>query len=374
MSNRRTRTVILDDHFPTLSSGFRVAEFTELMRAGLVSEVLTTMGPFDEILKPFAKAYPEFAERVRRYSPQRLGQYERAYLLFLNNANYYLEAMEDADLPFVLTLFPGGGLDDSDECRSKLNRVLGSSLLEHVFTTQPRVAELVGRNFPDVAQTRLTGLFASPGYFVPGAGRRENYFESGKDTLDLCFVAHKYTMTGADKGFPVFVETISELRSRGVPAKGHVVGEFTKADVCMFGDGAHVATYGVLDSSHLREFYGRMDAILSPNVPGLLSEGAFDGFPLGSCVEAALCGAAMIASDELHQNEFLRDGRDALLVPPSSEAIVERLIKLLGEQDGIKRVARSGLRAVRYIYAPGRQLDLRVPVLAREPSNRMRHS
>lgn len=365
MAARAPRTVILDDHFPTLSSGFRLAEFTELMRAGLVDEVLTTMGPFDEVLAPFAERYPELAHRVRPYSPDLMSGYDQAYIVFLNNANYYLEALEDARLPFVLTLFPGGGLDGSEECRSKLRRVLGSPLLRHVLTTQPRVSELVSSEFPDVPQTLLSGLFASPGYFVPGAGTRENYYGSSKETLDLCFVAHKYSTTGADKGFPVFVETINELRRHGLPARGHIVGEFTAEDVEAVGDATHIATYGVLDSDQLRQFYGGMDAIVSPNVPGVLSTGAFDGFPLASCVEGALCGVAMIVSDELHQNRFLRDGRDALIVSPTSKAVVDRIERVLLERDGIRRIARSGLRVVRYVYSPGRQLDLRAPVLAR---------
>lgn len=358
------RTVVLDDHFPTLSSGFRLAEFTELMHAGLVAEVLTTMGPFAQVSAPFAERYPDLAHRVRPYAPELLAGFDQAYLMFLNNAAYYLEAMETAGLPFVLTLFPGGGLDDSAECRAKLARVLGSPLLRHVFTTQPRVSEMVASGYPHVRQSLLTGLFASPHYFVPGAGLRENYFGSGKPTLDLCFVAHKYTTTGSDKGFPVFVETVDALRTAGVPARGHVVGEFTRDDVEAFGSGEGVTTYGLLDSIELREFYSTMDAIVSPNVPGRLSAGAFDGFPLASCVEGALCGVAMVVSDELRQNQFLRDGRDALVVAPSTEGVVDRITRLLREPEGFRRLGQSGLRVVRHIYSPGRQLDLRASVLS----------
>lgn len=357
------RTLVLDDHFPVLSSGFRVAEFTQLMRAGLVDSVLTTMGPFESTLAPFAEQYRDLADRVLPFDAGLLDGYGQAYVIFLNNAHFYLEHLERAQLPFILTLYPGGGLDGSDESRAKLDRVLGSPLLRRVITTQPHVSAMVRRDYPGVEEVQLTGLFVNDLYFQPGAGERENYFGTGKPTLDLCFVAHKYTVGGRDKGFPEFVLALAELRRRKIPAHGHVVGEFDEADVAEFGSPEDVTLHGVLDSRQLRELYLTMDAIVSPNRPGVLAHGAFDGFPLASCVEAALCGVAMVMTDHLRQSTFLRDGRDALIVEADADRISDRLEELLREPGGLRRVARSGLRKVRYVYSPPRQVDLRAPLI-----------
>ncbi|WP_199423574.1 glycosyltransferase [Actinotalea solisilvae] len=356
------RTVVLDDHFPVLSSGFRVAEFTELLRADLVTSVRTTVGPLDELVAAFGERYPDLADRVHAYDPTALADVDQAYLIFLNNAAYYLDDLTAAGVPFVLTLYPGGGLDGTDEALAKLDRVLGSPLLRHLFTTQPRVAEMVAARYPHVPTSELQGLFVSRAYFRPGPGERTNYFGVDKETLDLCFVAHRYSVTGADKGFPEFAALVPELARRGLPVRGHVVGQFDASDLPP-GHQHLFEMYGVLESARLQELYGGMDAIVSPNRPGVLAVGAFDGFPLASSVEAALCGVMVVATDEFRQSRFLRDGRDALVVVPDAGQIADRLVRLLREPGGIRRVAQSGLRKVRHVYAPARQLDVRAPVL-----------
>ena len=356
------RTVVLDDHFPVLSSGFRVAEFTELMRADLVESVHTTVGPLEPLAETFADRYPDLGGRVHQYDPSALADADQAYLIFLNNAAFFLDDLTAARVPFVLTLYPGGGLDGSEAAAEKLDRVLGSPLLRHLFTTQPRVTALVAERYPGLETTEVQGLFVNRAYFRPGPGERQNYFGAGKERLDLCFVAHRYSVTGADKGFPEFAALVPELARRGIPVHGHVVGQFTAADVPP--EAHHLFDFhGVLESSQLQELYGEMDAIVSPNRPDVLAVGAFDGFPLASAVEAALCGVMIVATDTFHQSRFLRDGRDALIVPPDQDVIADRLVRLMREAGGIRRVAQSGLRKVRHIYSPARQLDLRAPVL-----------
>lgn len=359
-----SRVVVIDDHFPTLSSGFRLAEFTELLQSGVVDTVLTTMGPFDDLMAPFAERYPALVSAVRPYDEGELSGYDLAYLIFLNNVDHHLAALERAGLPFVFTLYPGGGfaLDDAEVTR-KLDRIMASPLLRAIITTQPIVAERVREHYPNAPLRELDAPFPGPGSIRPGAGNRviadEDILEHG---LRLCFVAHRYTATGADKGFPQFVEIVRTLDAYGHAATGDVVGQFTEDDV----EPAvrHLFRFhGVLDSAQLRELFASQHVVVSPNQPRLLSPGAFDGFPLTSSVEASLSGVAMLVSDPLGQNRHYRDGREILIEAPDAQAMVTRLRALLREPGGVQRVARAGLRRSRAISDPARQLTLRRAII-----------
>ncbi|MFP3670564.1 hypothetical protein SB717_36370, partial [Priestia sp. SIMBA_032] len=87
-----------------------------------------------------ATRYPEFAERVEPYTVDELRGASLAWMTFLNNAAYFLDDLEATETPFVVTLYPGGGLNLGDpEADAKLAAVLASPMLRAVITTQPRV-------------------------------------------------------------------------------------------------------------------------------------------------------------------------------------------------------------------------------------------
>lgn len=360
----KPRVVIVDDYFPTLSSGFRVAEFTELLASRTVEAVVTTMEPFDELAARFAERYPDLASALIPLSDDALSGFDLAYVIFLNNIDYHLDRFERAKLPFVFTLYPGGGfaIDDQDALR-KLDRVMASPLLRAVITTQPVLADTVRRRYPGAPLHELDAPFPGPGSFRPGAGERiirdQDLAEHG---LHVCFVAHRYTADGADKGYPEFIEIVRQLDVLGHRVVGTVVGQFGPEDV--IDPIRHLFRFpGVLDSAGLREVFREQHVIVSPNKHGVLAPGAFDGFPLTASVEASLSGVAMLVSDPLHQNRSYRDGREILIEEPDAAAMVARLRTVLHEPGGLQRVAQAGLRKSRAISDPARQLSLRRRVI-----------
>jgi glycosyltransferase involved in cell wall biosynthesis len=349
---------VLDDYFPTKGTGFRIAEFSWMLRHRVVSEVMTTATPLEELLAEYSAVHPRTYRQVSGYDADRLEQFECASVLFLNNAALFLDDIETHHLPFVLTLYPGGGLNLGEaEAESKLSRVLASPQLRHVITTQPMVTRHVrALGGGTVPVTEVLGLTVDPAYLSPGPGFRQSYYGSGKEQLDVSFVAHRYTADGADKGFPVFVESVRLLQDSGLPVRGHVVGGYGPEDVAPSQAELQLSFHGVLSTPELRSFFDDMDLIISPTTPGVLAPGSFDGFPTGSCVEAALSGVAMLASDPMHQNRVFTDRRDVHISEPTAPDVVRRIAEMLAEPDGLRRVAQAGLRTARGAYGVDAQL------------------
>lgn len=360
---RPSGVVALDDFFPHLSTGFRVAEFTWMLRHELIDRVMTTR-PIQPVAKAFSAAYPDVFDRVLAYDPGLLSRSKLAWIDFLNNAVHFLPDLQAHGVPFVVTLYPGGGLDlGSAPASRKLGAVLSSPLLRSAITTQPRVTRFVRDRFPDVVVHEIIGLAVNPGYFGPGAGLRTDYFGDGKRVLDVAFVAHRYRADGADKGYGTFLDTIRALREAGIPVHAHIVGGFSAGDLPDHDLDGVLSFHGVLDTLALKQVLSTTDLVISPNRPGVLSPRAFDGFPTGSVIEAGLCGAAMVATDELQQNVLFRDGRNILIVPPDAQAIAERVIALIRSPGGIRRMARAGLAVARDAYGVDAQLWSRRRVL-----------
>ncbi|MGY2064411.1 FkbM family methyltransferase [Blastococcus sp. SYSU DS0619] len=357
--------VVLDDYFPTKGTGFRIAEFDWMLRHGVVAEVMTTIEPLEPLVSQYAELHPRTATGISPYDARRLAEFDSASVMFLNNAARFLADLERAALPFVLTLYPGGGLHLGEAgAERKLRRVLRSPQLRHVITTQPLVTDLVQTiTGGSVPVTEVLGVVVDPGYLRPGPGLRTEYFGSGKPVLDVCFVAHRYTPDGSDKGFPVFLESLGLLRDAGLPVRGHVVGGFGASDVADEHADLELEFAGVLSTPQLREFFGSMDIVVSPTATGRLAPGAFDGFPTGACVEAALCGVAVVATDPLNQNRLYTDRRDIHMPAADATEVVQRVLDMLAEPDGLRRVAQAGLRTTRQAYGVDAQLWSRRRVL-----------
>jgi lipopolysaccharide transport system ATP-binding protein len=100
---------VLDDFFPNLLTGFRVAEYNALLERFPGLEIASSYGEFERVHAEYAARYPRHAGRVVAFRPGFCAGAELAYLNFLNNAVQFLPELERERVPFVLTLYPGGG-------------------------------------------------------------------------------------------------------------------------------------------------------------------------------------------------------------------------------------------------------------------------
>lgn len=370
--------VIVDDFFPHLLTGFRVAEYNAHLHTFGQLQIMSTLGDFSEQYGPYRVLYPEHARRVSSYVPERLAGAALAYITFLNNAHAYLDDLTRYRVPFVLNLYPGGGLGLGDpQSDQKLLRVLASPLLKDIIVTQP----VVERYLTELAQTHglslpplhmVQGVVVNPDYFDPALTCHGPRYGQGKDTLDVCFVAESYMPGAANKGFPEFMAAMQRLAD--LPQlRLHVVGGgYTPADLQAPGLSRPVQYHGRLPTAQLRTFYGQMDLIVSPNRPGQLHAGNFDGFPTGACVEAALCEVAIMATDALHQNPGYVDQQSIFLLDhdgaPLAEQIERAVRHLAAHPEQLSQVANVCQRLTRTLYAPERQIKTRQDILRKAAS------
>lgn len=365
---RTARPVVLDDFFPNLLTGFRVAEYNACLQAFPTLRILSSATDFAPRHAEYAALYPQFADRVLPLTAEHLAGSDFAMLNFLNNADRCLPLLEPLQIPFVMTLYPGGGFGigapDSD---AKLERVLASPLLRHVLATQPITGEYVqefaqqrGLHLPPLAT--LPGGVMNPSYFAPALPAHTSWFGAGKPHFDICFVAEKYMPRGVNKGYPEFVAAAHELMN--VPTvRFHVVGGFGPNDIDVKSLRRRIQFHGRLETGKLQQFFAGMDLIVALSRPGSLHRGNFDGFPTGAAVEASLSGVAVLASDVLGQNPRYVDGESMLIVQPHAADVVKRVRELVKAPQRVASIAKAGQAVSRELFSPAVQIEPRLAVL-----------
>jgi lipopolysaccharide transport system ATP-binding protein len=364
---------ILDDFFPNLLTGFRVAEFNAHLQAFPQMQIMSSLAEFIDHFSAYRLLYPELAQRIGQYVPSRLQGAKFAYITFLNNAHQYLDDLRRFQIPFVLNLYPGGGLGLNEaESDQKLLRVLASPLLKAIIVTQPVVENYLNQ----LAQTHslrlpplhlIQGVVANPDYFKANLTQHGPRYGFGKEVLDVCFVAENYMAGAANKGLPEFVQAMQGLKDLPELRIHLVGGGYSAADYQVPGLASSIQYHGRLSTTQLREFFANVDIIVSPNRPGLLHAGNFDGFPTGACVEAALCQVAIVASDALQQNPGYKDQASIFLLQDQQETWpqqIERVIRhLVLQPDLLRKVAIEGQSVTQSLYSPEKQIASRQDIL-----------
>lgn len=372
---RACRIVVLDDFFPNVLTAFRVAEYNAYLNVFPYLQVFSTVADFSARQAEYAALYPQHAHRVRLYDPRSLAGAGLAYLNFLNNAAYFLADLEQHQIPFLLTMYPGGGLGlNESESDTKLTRVLSSPMLRGIITTQPvthtYVCQFVAQHGLKIPLLHhIPGGVIQPVYFSSAAQRSAPYFGQGKTEFDIAFVAEKYMPLGANKGYPEFISAALALGD--VPTlRFHVVGSFTRQDIDASPLGNRIRWHGTLETSKLRQLLTGIDLVVSPNRPYTLHAGNFDGFPTGGCVEASLSGVAIMATDELALNRDYIDGKDLLLIKPDAASIESKIRELVAEPVRVASIACNGQSLARRLYAPEFQIGQRLDILRQLATSR----
>ena len=366
--------LVLDDFFPNLLTGFRVAEYNAHLEAFAQLSVLSSVGDFADQHTEYAQRYPEHTNRVRPYAPGWLAGAGLAYINFLNNAHQFLPALQQHQVPFVFTLYPGGGFGLNEaESDTKLQAVLASPLLQAIIVTQPVTQDYLQRFAAErgmalAAVYRIDGVVVNPLYFAADGATRTAAYGAGKDTLDICFVAERYMAQGANKGYPEFIAAAHALAA--LPGlRWHVVGGgFTPEEIDVSRLGDRLQFHGRLTTQDLRQFYLGMDLIVSPNQPYRLHPGNFDGFPTGCCVEASLCGVAIMATDALAQNPgYVHDESIVLLDTAAGASLAQQIEthirRLHTNPAALPRIGQAGQAITKQLNAPERQIGQRQDIL-----------
>ena len=374
--------LIVDDFYPGILSAFRIAEYNHYLEHLPSAEVHSTRSSnfffrskesFQEKMHEHSKYYPHLKGRIKKFNKRVKPNCKLLYTVFINNIYSVIDYVDKHRVPFVFTLYPGGGFHlNEPEADMKLARVFASPYFKKVFITQKITGEyLLEKGYCQAEDIVFIYGCVLPSLQLSGLLSNKRRFKVDKDSFDICFVAAKYTPRGVDKGFDVFIKVAKLLCERYGKINFHVVGSFDSSDIDVSSISDRITFYGLRPTDFFPGFYSGMDAILSPNVPFVLAPGAFDGFPTGSCMEAGLCGVAVFCSDPLQQNIAFEDRQEIVIIPRAAEeiaAIVERYHQVPEE---LYRLAENGQRAFSKALDLNVQMEVRMKVLGellREPS------
>jgi len=321
-------------------------------------------------INEFENLYPEFIGRTRATTHDIDGYSARlAYLMFLNNVSYFLESLEKKRVPFIFTLYPGGGFEINQESSdSMLRRVFGSVQFRKVIVTQQITYDYLVKN-SFCAEDRIAFIFGGvmPLDVLNKSKRyQREFFGFQKDSLDICFVAVKYMPMGTDKGYDVFIEVAKRLVESHTNINLHVVGNFSEADIPVNGLEEKLTFHGFQTLEWFDKFYIDKDIILSPNIPFALSKGAFDGFPTASCTEAGLREVAVFCTDELKLNNHFVNNEEIVIIPHDADRIVRIIEAFYHEPDKLRSIAEKGGAKMREVFSYKSQIMPRIKLLESE--------
>lgn len=373
--------LIVDNIYPNPLSSFRMEEFSSYMEhfpkirffCNGASNHVVEKRPFTEIMSAFKQAYPEWADRLieterpNNLPMERQLKVKLAYFCFLGNVYNSIKTLEKNHIPFVFELYPGGlfalDFDRSDQMLMRVTRspyfrkvivtqdVTRDYLLDHGFCTRDQIVEIFGGVIPrDALNT------------VPQIN------EGGDDsTLKVCFAAMRYTRTGKDKGYDVFLEVARKLALQYEEIEFHVAGSFDESVLPLDGLDKCLQFHGVLTSNALDEFLKDMDIIVSPNINNVITKGAFDGFPTTTCVEAGLNGTLIMCTDPLglNNNRFV-PGKEIEIITRDPDMIAEKILYYYHNRDHLRQMIRRQYTRIQALFNIEAQIGPRICLLEKE--------
>jgi glycosyltransferase involved in cell wall biosynthesis len=371
--------VILDDAFPHLLSAFRIAEFNRYLAAYPDALVYSTASAlwqlqeersFSAVVDEYERRYPQFAGRVFKFNRHRDLRGALVYSMFAQNTFRFLPTINEQNLPFVFTLYPGSGLQlDDPSSDARLRAIFASPNFRRVIVTQKITQQYLldgGFCSPERIAFVYGGVFPSD-HLANGPARRR--YREDKPTFDVCFVAHKYMERGLDKGFDLFAAVAAQLARVHPDIQFHVVGNFDAGDLDVGEMHERIVFHGQRPTDFFPGFYAGMDLILSPNVPFRLLPGAFDGFPTGGCMEAGLCGVAVFATDPLNLNVAFKDGEEIVIIPHSVDDICTTVDRHYRDYPELCALAKRGQAAFQREFDIEMQMAPRLRLLAESLSS-----
>lgn len=324
---------------------------------GINSEV------FIRNLKGYSLYYPNNTQKIY-YLPKKIIYPFLAYTYFLAETYTLLPYLEKNKLPFIFVLYPGGGFGLNNHSSDQMLReIFGSKYFRKVIVTQPVTRKyLLENNF--CSEKQIHYEFGGYVQFLPEDIPTKLQYKKDKSTIDICFVAAKYSQYGEDKGYDIFINVAKKLAYQYSFVRFHVVGGFNASDIDVTDIKDKISFYGYQGKTFLTNFYPRMDICLSPNRPFKLFDGNFDGFPLG--LDAMCFANVLMTTDELDNKELFEDNKDIVIIKPNSEDILQKITKLIENPIKLLEIGMAGQRVLFSKMNPNTRLLNIVDLLTKE--------
>ncbi len=358
--------VVVDDLFPHPVSAFRNAEIINYLLAFPRSKVICTGSSYriigsnnelDDDISRIELEYPSIKGRVVRECRINFIRAKHLYCIFYNNLKRYIYPLSERfNIPFTFTLYPGGGFDlENSSKKSFLVNIINKSRCKGVIVNQKVTRDyLINAGIADIGKIK----------YIPGSPvldhsltqrTSRSYFKN--DVINVGFIAGKYSDSGLDKGFDIFVGIVQRF-SKDKRIKFHLAGGFTSDDIPEYKEVINI--YGYLSNEDLEILFKEIDIVISPNRPFILCEGCFDGFPLTTVAQAGLNGVCIICSDQLNENELFVNEKEILITKPMLDNYISNISKLLERKDLIVSIGEIGQKKFIELYSRRQQIDQRV--------------
>lgn len=375
-----TDLLIFDDFFPHPLSPFRYTEYGEYLKnfkkIKIISDGQSLMwckdgSSLSSVIDKYLDKFPLFKSKIEEYNFATSYNAKLVYVTFLGNVVHH-DLGYSLKVPFIVNLYPGGMLQINDKViDSHLKKYLGSPYCKKVIVTQNYVYDYLLKN-KLCPKEKIEFIFGvvTPFELLDMKIEKKERYGFQKNVLDICFVSHKYTNDGRDKGYDKFIESAGILAKKYNNIRFHVIGQFSIDDIYIGDIKEKIKFYGTRSTEWFKEFYKDKDIIISPNIPFVLNPGGFDGFPTASVTEAGLNGLAMFATDELNMNEnkFI-DGEEIVIIQPNSKSIVEKIDFYLKNPDKLKSISELGALKIKDLYSYEKQIKKRISIIQNELDN-----
>ena len=368
--------LLYDTIFPHPLSGFRYEEFKELLREFENSKIIVEPLSYP-VVKTSVHMHKIHIEELKSKYPFLKNKFQNNLLININTKLFYcvflgiiyknLSWLEQHSIPFIFTLYPGGGFNVNDaRSDEQLRRVLKSPQFKKVIVTQLYTKNyLIDKNFCSVDQIEYVfgGVVPQNTFKII---KEEKVFYPIKKTFDIVFCAAKYMPKGIDKGYDVFIEVAHRLEKKYDFVRFHVVGGFDKDEIDVSMLSAKIIYYGYQNFDNLASIFENMDVIVSPNKPFYLNKGAFDGFPLGTVVEAVLNNVVAIVTDNLHQNTVFLEHKELIIAKADVSAFENEIEELIQNPEKLITISKAGKDKFFKIYSNEYQMQPRIKILRDE--------
>ncbi len=280
------------------------------LREGFCNSIGTTEANFTKNKIGYLEFYknsigPKNKDRIKYLSPDCKLKANLAFTTFLSQAYVLCPFFTKMKIPFVFTLYPGGGFGlNNEESDNHLRDIFSNQYFRKVIVNNDVTRDyLIEKSL--CPQEKIEFLFGLPVQFKTNEIdiSKKKHYRKDKKTFDICFVAFKYDEIGRSKGYDLFIEAakrLSAVAQKNIDMNFHVIGGFDEKTIDISEIRDKIAFYGVRSHEWLLNFYYKMDIAVAPVRPFLLYPGSFDGYPM--CFEQGICGVAMFQSDELNVN------------------------------------------------------------------------
>jgi Glycosyl transferases group 1 len=367
--------LMYDDIYPHPVSGFRMEEFSCYLKQIENSKIIVSGNAY-KLGNLTTADHQNHITKAETETPGLKGKFQLRkgtinvnarlfYCVFLSNMYHNLEWLEKFNIPFAFTLYPGGEFTPgTEETAFRLTKIFGSPCFRKVIVTQKKTINyLLEKKL--CSEEDITFIF---GVVVPQASLSlaeysRTQYGQGKPHFDICFCAAKYTPLGEDKGYPLFIEFAKTIASKYESVRFHVIGGFDETVINVDELNGRIRFYGYLDYNQLKTVFQSADLILSPNQPDKIKKGSFDGFPLGTIVEAALNGVAVMLTDPFEENVLFKEGQEVIIIKPELSDITEKFEYYFNSLPEFYNIARQGRNKFQQLYSFDAQMKPRLALL-----------